>query len=179
MATERLSKLQKWILTTCMENAGIRYRDVFKYYGRLFSCKQVKSDALRMDGCERRDGKVLEDFRKEYPADTYYVKETHGYERWGGHSHYTEGYEFTSKEHTIITGSEKAVISRCLKLMVQRELLSLPPRGNNRYHLTESGCVKANMYSALLHVSFKEYQDTVQENERKEKERIDAIFAKS
>ena len=116
MAKERLSKLQKWILTRCLENKiqGITRDEVREFFGKKLSPKRHFSEAMSED----IDGKKGEKFD------------------WNGRY-------YTPKKELISTRSIEASISRSFNSLITRELLTKKYTSGQHY-LTETGFLKVN-----------------------------------
>jgi len=176
MAKQRLSKLQKWILEKCLNDTSIHYRDVWEFYGKKYTEKK-KQDTFRADCPDqeltRRYG---ENYETEFNIEEY-QSEFMG-EVW-------HGLRITPKKEYCITNSEKAVISRSLKGLVNKGLLIQLSKWG-AYNLTEAGYLKANKTAdGETFISFKDYQENiVKQNEaraaeaRKFKEDLIRLMAK-
>lgn len=113
MSKERLSKLQEWILKNCLENVGLRRDDIFCFYGKKFS-ERYKTEKIRDYQLERElrwhdkdDFDEKEDYFWTWDfKEKKQVKEKAKY--------------YMAKGELIITRSEQAIISRCLKNLVKK-----------------------------------------------------------
>jgi len=116
MAEERLSKLQKWILTRCLENKtwGITRDEVREFFGKKLPPKRHLSEAMNED----INGKKGEKFN------------------WNGRY-------YTPKKELVSTRSIEASISRSFGNLMKRELLTEKHHFGQHY-LTETGFLKAN-----------------------------------
>ena len=174
MATDRLSKLQKWILLRCCNNLQINYRTVFEYFGKRFSRTDTHIIIMTVDGCELRDDLKEERTQrlKEYFNGEYDIKDWSNSHYHGSHC---TGYQITNKPETVITNSEKAIISRSLKGLVNKGLL-LSPTHKTAYRLTEAGVLKANGLVPVLIISFKDYQAQLEQLDRAARERDEKLW---
>lgn len=160
MATERLSKLQKWILVECLKNNRTNYRDVFRYFGKKFS--HSFNETYHQDfKIESRYGK---NYLTEYNIENIEKQFLYDGKTW-------KGYKITPKKEFIITQSEKAIISRSLKNLANKGLLLQLSKWGS-YNLTEAGFLKANNLTTNFHlISFKEYQANVEAQLRQMQEK--------
>jgi len=170
MAKERLSKLQKWILKYCLKNLNIHYRDVFEFFGKKFTKEKPRTVGEGYE-FEKYHG---ENYMNEYNIEKIERKSTYpGYEDsvW-------RGYEITVKKELCITNSEKAIISRSLKNLATKGFL-IQSKKWGKYILTEEGFLKANNYlDEKNFVSFKEYQQEIQDREEKHRKALEEMFAR-
>ena len=145
MAKERLSKLQKWILTRCLENKTqkIARDEVREFFGKRFRPK-----------------------RTEYP----WGDEDRKYYNWTTRE-YPNGHKqelFSPKPELVSTRSIEASVSRSLGNLIKRGFLT------EKYHygqhfLTEAGFLKVNKKEGVRIVNT--YENYVKAINKTNKER--------
>ena len=113
---ERLSKLQKWILTRCLENKtqGITRSEAREFFGKKLPPKRHLSEAIGED-IDRKKGEKFD---------------------WNGRY-------YTPKKELVSTRSIEASISRSFNNLIKRELLTKKYHFGQHY-LTEAGFLKVN-----------------------------------
>ena len=159
-AKERLSKLQKWILDKCPAE-GIHRSGVMGFFGKKYSGSYRNQKSYST--------KIFEDratyyFNERYPGRRNDFEEREGefetYD-WERKEYVIEKRKYyVCKEELIITNSENVVITKSLKNLVKKNLLSQPKKWS-KYYLTEKGSLlKANNLVADGQIiSNKECQD--------------------
>jgi len=161
MAKQRLSKLQKRILEKCLNDLSICYRGAWEFYGKKFT-ENTKSKIFSTD-CEEQEltRRLGKNYKTEFDIEEYqgeYMGKT-----W-------HGLRFTPKKEYCITNSEKAVISRSLKGLVNKGLLVQLSKWGP-YNLTEAGYLKANnLCDGGTFISFKDYQEKLAEQKKAHEE---------
>jgi len=141
MAKERLSKLQKWILSRCLKNKadGVYRNEAREFFGKKLPPKRHLIEALK----ESTFGTIGEKFE------------------W-------DGRYYTAKKELVSTRSVEAVITRSLGNLKQRGFITEKNRYSQHY-LTERGFLKANKINNSETVSlYEDYIDTIhKENEER------------
>ena len=143
MAQERLSKLQEWILKRCSAN-GICRSDVIEFFGKKYPRKYRNQKRYRTKIFENE----LERYFNEYLGRRCHFEERQGdFERydWDQKRIVVEKRKYyVVKEKLISTNSEEVIITKSLKNMVKKGLLSQSKKWGD-YYLTKKGSLlKAN-----------------------------------
>jgi hypothetical protein len=170
MAKERISRLQKWILSECLKRTEIHYRDTFTFFGKKFT--NIKSQERE----EEIDFKARlgENYQNEYNIEN--IERHHEFESGGQvHRFDWKGFRITPKKELLITNSEKAILSRSLKGLSNKKLLN-QSRKYGCYTLTEKGFLKANnCHADTIFVSFKEYNEPIEKRYEERKKRLEIL----
>lgn len=158
MAKERLSKLQKWILVKDLQDIEIGYRTVASYFGKKNLSVKPRSGGWYSD--MSKDESLIKSLGPDY-KEIYDIEEISKKYLIGNNWIDWEGYEATVKKELFLTGSEKAIISRSLRGLLNKGLLTQKGK-YGRYRLTEAGFLKANNCNFVTcFVSFKDYQKEI------------------
>ncbi len=165
MAKERLSKLQKWILTKCLEGKRIHRSVVMEFYGKKY-LPGYKDKELSWD-IDKADKHMLEERQEERRKFDYkqwkYTDET-----------YIHKYHVV-KDQYISTKAEEVIISRTLKNLKNKCLLEQINKWGD-YHLTEKGFLIAkNCVTDGTFINYKEYKEAIDQIIAEEERRHQAF----
>ena len=154
MAKERLSELQKWILAECLKNLEIHYRDIAVFFNKATDYYSSKIRFMPFNNNKdlvRCMGKMYE---RIYKVEDYSFVDYFGIK--------VQGSRLTPKKECFLSNSEKVIISRSLKnLMDKGFLIQFEKWG--AYRLTEQGFLKANTsVTPDTNVSFKDYKKEIE-----------------
>jgi len=165
MAKERLSKLQKWILTKCLEGEMIHRNEIRGFYGKKYQ-PSYKDKELSWVDVDRADKHMLEEREVEENEWDFELRTFTG-------KTYIRKYKFI-KEQYITTKAEEVIISRTLKSLKNKCLLEQINKWGS-YYLTEKGFLIAkNSPGAETFVNYKEYKETIDQIKAEEKKRDQA-----
>jgi len=146
MAKERLSKLQKWILGTCLEKMHILKRDAREFYGKRYP-----------PGKRIREG--------FYGGMTHKYADEHLEKKWESESGLISSY--VVKEEYISTKSQEITIYKSFKNLEKKGLL-------NRGHLTEKGFLTAKSFANVgTFANYKGYKQAIDEELAEAKKRAE------
>jgi hypothetical protein len=136
MTTQRLSKLQKWILTKALEDIPYGRNTTREFFGKRFSPskKDKEFEWYKKDRLTEKEKETLLETKEIEKRQWNWEKQT-----W-------ENNKVTitlPKDIFVSTKAEEVVISRSLKNLVSKGILE-QPRKWGTYHLTQEGFVIAN-----------------------------------
>jgi len=166
MAKERLSKLQKWILTKCLEGKTIHRNEIREFYGKEYQ-PSYKDKELSWVDVDRAGKYMLEERQEERRKFDYkqwkYTDET-----------YIHKYHVVKVQY-ISTKAEEVIISRTLKSLKNKCLLEQIKKWGD-YHLTEKGFLIAKSFVAGdTFVNYKEYKQAIDKQIAEEEKRHQAF----
>jgi hypothetical protein len=170
MAKERLSKLQKWVLSECLKKREIHYRDTFAFFGKKFTNTKAREWGEGHDLKARLGGNYENEYNIENVEkhNQYIINGQLIESNW-------RGYKITPRNELLITNSEKAILSRSLKGLLNKKLLNQSGK-YGCYTLTEKGFLKANNFLAeKTFVSFKEYNEPIEKRNEERKKRLEIL----
>ncbi len=164
MAKERLSKLQKWILTKCLEGETINRDDVKEFYGKEYlpnyKDKEVHPGDINKELLEARERQERRFDRKQWK----YTNEI-----------YTHHY-YVVKEQHIETKAEEVAISRTFKNLKIKGLLEQISK-YGAYYLTEKGFLIVNKsVRSPRFVNYKEYKQIIDKQIAEDEKRHQAFI---
>lgn len=140
--TKRLSKLQRWILTKCLEEVPYHRNTTRDFFGKRFSPSEINRRIISIGGdLEQNAKRILGDEYKELV-----VKKEGSFRVWNFETQIHEtkvSPYYTIKEELCSSRAEEATISRTLKNLVDKGLLKQPEKWG-AYFLTEEGFTTAN-----------------------------------
>jgi len=158
MSKERLSKLQKWILTKCLEGGMFDRNKIREFYGKKYP-PSYKDKELYESDVYKADKHMLEERGVEekewdFELNTYIRKYT-------GKT-YIRKYKVI-KEQFITTKAEEVAISKTFRNLKNKNLLN--PVGKwGRCYLSEKGFLIAkNFLDVQTFVNYKEYKKVIDE----------------
>jgi len=158
MAKERLSKLQKWILTKCLEEGMFHRNKIREFYGKKYS-PAYKDKELYESDVYKADKHMLEERGVEekewdFEGETFIRKYT-------GKT-YIRKYKVI-KEQYITTKAEEVTISRTFGNLKNKNLLNAVGKWG-RCYLSEKGFLIAkNFLVVQTFINYKEYKKVIDE----------------
>lgn len=157
---ERLSKLQKWILEKCLKEGTIWRGTIREFFGKKFSEKPKWYRDVVFD--YHKEGKKL--FDKE-------GLDINDYEFFIARNGVGDEFDaYRPKKEKCSTRSIEATISRSLKKLIVKELLTQPKK-YGKYRLTEKGFLKVNKTDTVAELlTFKKYQEKLDRQEQEQEE---------
>ncbi len=164
MAKERLSKLQKWILTKCLEGETIHRNKIREFYGKEYP-PSYKDKELSWGGVDRAEKHMLEERGIEKKEWDFELR------RFTGKT-YIHKYKVI-KEQYITTKAEEVAITRTFSNLKDKGLLD-PVDKWGRCYLSGKGFLIANNHRAgTTFVNYKEYKKAIDEEVAEAKKRAE------
>lgn len=171
MAKERLSKLQKWILSRCMEEMLLRRNEARKFYGKKLPYG-VETRLFPPGMMER----VIKPEEMEWYDVT--LKE---HKLWNYETHSCD----IPQEYTIVTPKGEYISTKAEEVSISRSFKKLEDKGFitrekewRPWRLTERGFLIAKKTATPCDfVNFKDYQSKVEQIDEENKKRLSATEA--
>jgi hypothetical protein len=159
MAKERLSKLQKWILSYCLEKGRIKRLEAREFFGKHFPpSKMIREKRILERGMSHLSKEEI---------DRWYDKEVGE----GIFFDFEIGKRRLSKELVFYSAKPSCISTRAIEVTISRSFTSLEAKGliegGYRVNLTEKGFLIANKNSnSGVLLTFRDYLDRVKAQEQ-------------
>ena len=171
MAKERLSKLQKWILSHCLENGLIWQNEAREFYGKHFS------PGTKMKG---EYAGVMEGAYTKVELEKFYNKEGRmgrwwNFDKRGYDDEPTERFFYIPKKECISTKAERISIWRSFKNLADKDFITREKEWKP-WQLSEKGFLIVNQAGQKSHlINFKDYQSKIKELQETSMARISEL----
>ena len=164
MAKERLSKLQKWILTKCLEGGMFHRNEIRGFYGKKYPPSDKDKERSWVD-VDRTDKHMIEE--REVERNEWEFKLRRFTDKT-----YIHKYKVI-KEQYITTKAEEVAITRTFSNLKNKDLLN-PVDKWGRCYLSEKGFLIAKSFPGEgKFVNYREYKKAIDEEVAKAKKEFE------